>query len=138
MASRDPDAIILTRPVPQGPQWGQLMLLAAALPIGIYLLLPTLIVLPMALTKGELIQFPPVWISVHAFADYFADPQWIDSTVTSLKVATLAVAIASLADRHRIGRHVIALVVVHGHPGDAAAVLGVREVADEQVPANKV
>ena len=46
---------------------------------------------PMALTKGELIQFPPIWISAHAFADYFADPQWIASTATSLKVAALAV-----------------------------------------------
>jgi putative spermidine/putrescine transport system permease protein len=48
----------------------------------------------MALTKGQLIQFPPTWVSVHSFSDYFTDPQWIDSTVTSLKVAALAVMIA--------------------------------------------
>jgi len=96
MAPRDPDADALTTPLPRPPQWGRLMLLAAALPIGIYLLLPTLIVVPMALTKGELIQFPPTWISVHSFADYFADPQWIDSTVISLKVAAVAVVIASV------------------------------------------
>lgn len=76
------------------PKWGRLLLLIAAFPIGLYLLLPTLIVVPMALTKGQLIQFPPIWISVHAFADYLGDAQWADSTLTSLKVAALAVAIA--------------------------------------------
>jgi putative spermidine/putrescine transport system permease protein len=70
------------------------LVFAAAFPIGIFLLLPTLIVVPMALTKGQLIQFPPMWVSVHSFTDYFTDPQWIDSTLISLKVAGLAVVIA--------------------------------------------
>src|SRR5579883_1012900 len=56
---------------------GNPLLLLACLPVLIYLLLPTLIIVPMALTKGQLIQFPPIWISVHSFADYFDDRQWI-------------------------------------------------------------
>src|SRR5579883_2408073 len=76
---------------------GNPLLLLACLPVLIYLLLPTLIIVPMALTKGQLIQFPPIWISVHSFADYFDDRQWIDSTIISLKVAALAVCIACVA-----------------------------------------
>ncbi|MGH7119954.1 MAG: ABC transporter permease, partial [Acetobacteraceae bacterium] len=43
------------------------------------------------------IQFPPIWISVHSFTDYFNDPRWIDSTIISLKVSVLAVCIACVA-----------------------------------------
>ncbi len=76
---------------------GRCLLLLACIPVFIYLMLPTLIIVPMALTKGQIIQFPPIWISVHAFADYFKDSQWIDSTIISFKVSILAVCIACVA-----------------------------------------
>jgi putative spermidine/putrescine transport system permease protein len=66
-------------------------------PIALFLLLPSLIIVPMALTKGQLIQFPPEWISIHSFTDYLDDPQWMQSTLLSFKVAALAVAIGSVA-----------------------------------------
>jgi len=59
--------------------------------------LPSLIIVPMALTKGDLIQFPPIWISTHAFTDYLGDPAWVDSTVLSFKVSLLAVAVGAVA-----------------------------------------
>lgn len=68
-----------------------LLLWGACAPILLFLLLPSLIIIPMALTKGELIQFPPEWISVHAFADYLSDAQWMHSTWLSFEVAALAV-----------------------------------------------
>lgn len=68
-----------------------LLLFLACVPIVAFLLLPSLIIVPMALTKGELIQFPPQWISVHAFADYLSDTQWMHSTLLSFEVAALAV-----------------------------------------------
>ena len=76
---------------------GRPLLIGGALAIGFYLLLPSLIIVPMALTKSQLIQFPPEWISVHAFTDYFEDEQWIASTLVSLKVAALATVIACIA-----------------------------------------
>lgn len=75
---------------------GKAVLVIAAMPIVIFLLLPTIIVVPMALTKGRLLQFPPEWISIHSFLDYFNDPQWIASTITSFKVAILAVVISCI------------------------------------------
>src|SRR3954447_3530445 len=69
---------------------GYKLLLAAAAPILLFLLLPSLVIAPMALTKGQLIQFPPEWISVHAFTDYLEDRNWIASTLLSMRVAVLA------------------------------------------------
>jgi len=62
---------------------GHALLLIAAAPVLLFLLLPSLIIVPMALSKSQMIQFPPEWISIHAFTDYFQDEQWIASTVTS-------------------------------------------------------
>jgi putative spermidine/putrescine transport system permease protein len=61
----------------------------------------------MALTKGQLLQFPPEWISLHSFADYFDDAKWIASTIASLKVALLAMLIAGAAG-------VLASIGLHG------------------------
>jgi ABC-type spermidine/putrescine transport system permease subunit II len=76
---------------------GNALLVIAAAPILLFLLLPSLIIVPMALSKSQLIQFPPEWISLHSFADYLGDPQWVDSTLLSFKVAIIAVAIAAIA-----------------------------------------
>jgi putative spermidine/putrescine transport system permease protein len=76
---------------------GRLWLLAASTPILLLLVLPSLIIVPMALTKGYLIQFPPILISLHSFADYLGDPDWVASTLLSFKIALLAVAIGSFA-----------------------------------------
>src|SRR5262245_58852406 len=76
---------------------GRILLFAACIPILVLLVLPSLIIVPMALTKGDLIQFPPIWISSHAFTDYLGDPAWVDSTVLSFKVSLLAVAVGAVA-----------------------------------------
>jgi len=67
------------------------LLAVTCVPIALYLILPSLIIVPMALTKGQMIQFPPEWISVHAFRDYLSDPQWVRSTFLSFEIAALAV-----------------------------------------------
>ena len=67
------------------------LMAVTCVPIALYLILPSLIIVPMALTKGQMIQFPPEWISVHAFRDYLSDPQWVRSTFLSFEIAALAV-----------------------------------------------
>ncbi|HTC09199.1 MAG TPA: ABC transporter permease [Acetobacteraceae bacterium] len=71
-------------------------LIASCTPVLAFLLLPSLVIVPMALTKGQMLQFPPIWISTHAFTDYLGDPDWFASTVLSFKIAALAVAIGGL------------------------------------------
>ena len=73
---------------------GASLLLIGACPLQVFLLAPTLIVTPMALTKSNIIEFPPVWISVHAFSDYLRDPEWMADTWVSIKIAVLATAVA--------------------------------------------
>jgi len=75
---------------------GRAALFIACIPVLVFLLLPSLVIIPMALTKGQMLQFPPIWISVHSFTDYLGDPQWLDSTVLSFQVAALAVAIGCI------------------------------------------
>ena len=82
---------IVKRPTAPG------VMMLGAIPWLIFLLAPTLIVIPMALTKSDLIQFPPVWISLHSFIDYFGDDAWMDSTLVSIKVAAVATAVATVA-----------------------------------------
>jgi ABC-type spermidine/putrescine transport system permease subunit II len=71
-------------------------LLLISLPILLFLLLPSLIIIPMALTKGQFLQFPPSGLSLHSFADYLSDPQWMHSTLLSFEVAILAVIIGAI------------------------------------------
>ena len=75
---------------------GNTLLLIAAAPILLFLLLPSLIIVPMALSKSQMIQFPPEWISLHSFADYLGDQQWVESTLLSFKVSIVAVFIAAV------------------------------------------
>jgi putative spermidine/putrescine transport system permease protein len=72
-------------------------LLLASAPILAFLLLPSLVIVPMALTAGKLIQFPPAGLSLHNFADYLTDPDWVASTLLSLKVALSAVLVGGVA-----------------------------------------
>jgi ABC-type spermidine/putrescine transport system permease subunit II len=76
---------------------GNALLLIAAAPILFFLLLPSLIIVPMALSKSQMIQFPPEGISLHSFADYLGDQQWVESTLLSFKVSVVAVLIAAVA-----------------------------------------
>jgi putative spermidine/putrescine transport system permease protein len=76
---------------------GRILLWIACVPLLLYLMLPALIVVPMALTKGQFLQFPPIWISLHSFRDFFNDHLWVDSALISAKVALLAVIIALVA-----------------------------------------
>jgi ABC-type spermidine/putrescine transport system permease subunit II len=75
---------------------GHALLLIAAAPVLLFLLLPSLIILPMALSKSQMIQFPPEWISLHSFADYLGDRQWVDSTLLSFQVTITAVLIGAV------------------------------------------
>ncbi|MBV8663355.1 MAG: ABC transporter permease, partial [Hyphomicrobiales bacterium] len=63
-------------------------------PILLFLLAPLLIVVPMALTKGDLLGFPPQWISIRHFAELMQDEEWLQAFSNSMKVAALATAIA--------------------------------------------
>ena len=96
-------------------------LVLASTPILAFLVLPSLVIVPMALTAGRLIQFPPAGLSLHSFADYLSDPDWVASTMLSFQVALFAVlaggvagsaAAIALHGRRFPGRSIVTAVIL--------------------------
>jgi putative spermidine/putrescine transport system permease protein len=85
----------LLRRLPNGLLW------AYSVAVFAFLVVPLLVVVPVSFSSGMYLQFPPPGLSLHWYEDYFGDPQWIDATILSLKIAlcvvVLAVGIGSLA-----------------------------------------
>jgi putative spermidine/putrescine transport system permease protein len=77
------------------------LLWAYAIAVFAFLVVPLLVVVPVSFSSGMYLQFPPPGLSLRWYEDYFGDPQWIDATVLSVKIAlcvvVLAVAIGALA-----------------------------------------
>lgn len=71
---------------------GTLAVLAAV--IGIYLLLPVLVVIPMSLGKSSFLSFPPKELSLRWYRNIVEDSTWITSAGSSFQVALLSALLA--------------------------------------------
>lgn len=60
-----------------------------------FLLIPTLIVIPMSFSASQYLEFPPRKWSLRWYEHYFASVTWRDATVTSLKAAALTSLLAT-------------------------------------------
>jgi putative spermidine/putrescine transport system permease protein len=67
--------------------------LLLALPVLAFLLLPTLIVVPVALSTSDYLRFPPQGLSLRAVRGFLDDPGWTAAALASLQVALWATAI---------------------------------------------
>ena len=76
--------------------WGRSLLWAVVSLIFAFLVAPSLLVVPMSLTPLNILEFPPSGVSFHSFADFFSSPAWLDATLTSLKVALIAIVTSGL------------------------------------------
>lgn len=61
-----------------------------------FLVLPTLLVIPLAFTSSQFLEFPPPGYGLNWFRTYFESPLWIQATIRSFLVA-FATAIAATA-----------------------------------------
>lgn len=61
-----------------------------------YLVLPSLLVIPISLGSRTELVFPPTTLTLDLYRDYFASPEWIAVTVRSVRNAVLAAALAVL------------------------------------------
>lgn len=59
-----------------------------------FLILPTLIVIPMSLGTARFIEFPPTGLTLRWYVEYINDPGWVSATFFSLRVA-LATTVAA-------------------------------------------
>lgn len=65
-----------------------------ALLVAAFLVLPTLVVVPLSFSTSMFLEFPPPGYSTRWFGEFFADPQWRDALIRSLIVAAGAATIA--------------------------------------------
>ncbi|MGX9120862.1 ABC transporter permease [Mesorhizobium sp. BHbsci] len=52
-----------------------------------FLILPTLIVIPISFGSAPYIEFPPSGLTLHWYIEYFSNPDWIAATLFSLRIA---------------------------------------------------
>ncbi|HET7409555.1 MAG TPA: ABC transporter permease [Paracoccaceae bacterium] len=73
----------------------RLWLYALASAIMLFLIAPTLIVIPMSFSESQYLEFPPRDWSLTWYRNYFGSPEWMAATATSLKAAFLTVLLAT-------------------------------------------
>lgn len=66
---------------------GRLALDLAAGSVIVFLLLPTLVIVPMSFGEASFVQFPPRGLTLKWYAEYFGDADWMAATWFSLKTA---------------------------------------------------
>ena len=66
------------------------------LAILVFLMLPTVLIVPMSFSPTNYLRFPPDGFSVQWYRTFLTDPGWIDATLFSLQVAALTM-LASVA-----------------------------------------
>jgi len=87
----------LTQPVTetQITRRGRLWLYVLAIAVLIFLVVPTLIVIPMSFSGSQYLEFPPRDWSLRWYRSYFASPAWMQATATSLKAGVLTALVAT-------------------------------------------
>lgn len=73
----------------------RILMAAVGLLTVIYLLAPTLVVIPMSFTEARILSFPPQGFSLQWYERMFTDRQWSSGMVNSAIVAVLTAAIAT-------------------------------------------
>lgn len=92
-----PGALAATRRARQRPlSVAAVLLQALVFGVLVFLVLPSVIVVPMSLNAEQYLAFPPQRWSLRWYASYFRDSEWIAATVFSLEIATLSTATATL------------------------------------------
>lgn len=91
---------------------GRAAIAAVAYAVTVFLLLPTLVIMPMSVGPERYLQFPPSGFSLRWYAEYFGDSDWINATLFSLEAGIIATVAATV-----IGT-MLALALVRGRlPG---------------------
>ena len=75
---------------------GKLILGLTCLLIAIWLVAPTLVVIPMSFAEKKSLAFPPTGFSLQWYQNFFTNPQWFDSFIVSAKVAAMVAVVATV------------------------------------------
>jgi putative spermidine/putrescine transport system permease protein len=75
--------------------WRRLWLYTAGALVLLFLIVPSLIIVPMSFSGSTLLQFPPESWSLRWYEAYFQSVEWRDATIVSLKAAVLTTLLAT-------------------------------------------
>ncbi|MEJ5083741.1 MULTISPECIES: ABC transporter permease [unclassified Ochrobactrum] len=70
--------------------------LCAIAAILFFLILPTILVVPMSLSQTDYIKFPPDGFTVRWYYAYFTDPDWMSATWFSFRIAVMTTIVATI------------------------------------------
>lgn len=76
-------------------RWDGLWLTVVGPLVLFFLVLPTIIVIPMSFSDSAYLEFPPQQWSLRWYREYFGSSQWMSATWTSLQAAVLTTLIAT-------------------------------------------
>ena len=74
------------------PAW----LFVVGVVVALFLVLPTLVVIPMSFSTSTTFAFPPVGFTWHLYENFFSKPIWLGSLGNSLLVAVLTAVLATV------------------------------------------
>lgn len=74
---------------------GRLWLYAVATLVMVFLIVPTLIVIPMSFSESQYLEFPPREWSLRWYTHYLESLEWMSATRTSLAAAALTMLVAT-------------------------------------------
>lgn len=77
------------------PHWRRLWLYAFGGLVLLFLIAPSLIIVPMSFSASTLLQFPPQEWSLRWYEAYFQSVEWRDATIVSVKAAILTTIVAT-------------------------------------------
>jgi len=73
----------------------RLWLYALAVGVMVFLVVPTLLVIPMSFSASQYLEFPPREWSLRWYKSYFASAAWMQATATSLQAGVLTALVAT-------------------------------------------
>lgn len=78
------------------PSMGRNLLIAFSVLVAAWLVVPTLIVIPISFTGESSFAFPPKSWSLQYYENFFTNPRWVNSLLNSLLIAIASMAIAAV------------------------------------------
>lgn len=72
------------------------MLGLACLLVALWLVAPTLVIVPMSFNEKKSLAFPPTGFSLQWYENFFSNPTWFGSFTTSLKIALIVAILATV------------------------------------------
>ncbi|WP_433362683.1 ABC transporter permease [Streptosporangium sp. CA-115845] len=64
--------------------------------VTVFLLVPIVVIVPVAFNASPYIEFPPSGLSLRWFENFFTSPEWVEAALVSLRVAAITTVLATV------------------------------------------